>query len=94
MQEVAGQNPHLQPGLVGFEALADGLSPAQGILPFLDPVFYLGPAVIDLDHLAARGLGVGHHKANAGEKLFPHAKKRARASAETQALLGGVMKLY
>jgi hypothetical protein len=39
MQEVVGQNPHLQPGLVGFEALAAGLVPAQGVFALLDPVF-------------------------------------------------------
>ena len=48
MQKVVGQNPHLQPGLVGLEPLTASLVPAQGVLPFLDPVFYLGPAVIDL----------------------------------------------
>ena len=54
MQEVVGQNPHLQPGLVGLEPLATGFVPAQGVLAFLDPVFDLGPAVIDLDHLTGR----------------------------------------
>ena len=69
MEKVIGQHPHLQPGLVGFEPLATGLVPAQGVLPFLDPVFDLGPAVIELDHLTGRQPGVGDHKADAGEKL-------------------------
>ena len=54
MQEVVGQKPHLQPGLVGLEPLAAGFVPTQGVLPFLDPVFYLGPAVIDLDYSTSR----------------------------------------
>ena len=45
MQKVVGQNHHLQPGLVGLERLATGLVLAQGVLPFLDPVFDLGPPV-------------------------------------------------
>src|SRR5208337_3437289 len=69
MQKVVGQNPHLQHGLVGLEPLAAGLIPTQGVFAFLDPVFYLGPAIIDLDHLTGRQPGVGDHKADPGEKL-------------------------
>jgi hypothetical protein len=36
MQEVVGQNPHLQPGLVRLEALATGFVPAQGIFPLFN----------------------------------------------------------
>ena len=54
MQEIVGQNPHLQPGLVGLEPLATGLVPAKRVLPFLDPVFDLCPAVIDLDYFTGR----------------------------------------
>ena len=75
MQEVVGQNPHLQPGLVGLEPLATGLVPAQGVLAFLDPVFHLAPAVIDLDHLTGRQPGVGDHKADAGEQARPGATR-------------------
>ena len=50
MQEIVGQNPHLQPGLVGFKALAAGLVPAQGIFPLLDPVFHVAPAIVNFDH--------------------------------------------
>ena len=67
MQEIVGQNPHLQPGLVGLEPLATGFVPPKSVLPFLDPVFDLGPAVIDLDHLPGRKPGVGDHKANPGK---------------------------
>ena len=53
VQEVVGQNPHLQPGLVGLETLATGLVPAQGVLALFDPVFDLCPAIIDLDHFTS-----------------------------------------
>jgi len=53
-QKVVSQNSHFQPGLVGFKALAAGLVPAKGVLTFLDPVFYIAPPVIDLDHLSGR----------------------------------------
>jgi hypothetical protein len=46
VEEVVSQKPHLQPRLVGLEALATGLIPPQGVLSFLDPVFYLGPDII------------------------------------------------
>jgi hypothetical protein len=69
VEEVVGQNPHLEPGLVGLEVLATGLVPPESVLSFLDPVFYLGPAIIDLDHLAGRQPGVGDHQADPGEKL-------------------------
>jgi hypothetical protein len=71
VQEVVGQNSHLQPGLVGFKALAAGLVPAQGVFAFFDPVFHIPPAVLDLGHLAAREPGVGDHKADAGEQFAP-----------------------
>ena len=54
MPEVVRQNPHLQPGLVGFKSLATGLVPRQGVLALFDPVFDLGPAIIDLDHFTGR----------------------------------------
>ena len=50
MQEVVGQNPHLQPGLVGLETVSAGLVSAQGIFALFEPIFDLGPAVIDLEH--------------------------------------------
>jgi len=53
IKEVAGQNPHLQPGLVGLKTLAAGFVPAQGVFAFLDPVLHLASAVIDLDDLAS-----------------------------------------
>jgi hypothetical protein len=52
LQEVAGQNPHLEPGLVGFEPLATGFVPPQSVLLFLDSVFDLGPAIVNLGYLA------------------------------------------
>jgi len=51
MQEIVGQNSHLQPSLVGLKALATGLVQTQGVFALLDPVFDLGPAVIDFDNL-------------------------------------------
>jgi len=69
VEEVVSQKPHIQPGLVGLEALATGLIPPQGVLFFLDPVFYLSPTIIDLDHFPGRQSGVGNQKADAGEEL-------------------------
>ena len=71
MQEVVGQTPNFQPGLIGLKALPAGLVPVQGVLPLLDPVFDLGPAVIDLDHLPGREPGVADHKADPEEQLPP-----------------------
>ena len=45
VQEVVGQNPHFQPGLVGLKTLATGLVPAQSVFAFLNPVFHLAPAL-------------------------------------------------
>jgi len=39
--------------------------------PSFDPVFDLGPAVIDLDHLPGREPGVSEYKADPGKKLAP-----------------------
>jgi len=71
VEEVVSQKPNLQPGLVGLEALATGLIPPQGVLSFLEPVFYLPPAVIDLGHLAGRQPETGDHKPDTGEQLAP-----------------------
>jgi len=71
VQEVVGQNPHLQPGLVGLEPLAAGLVPAQGVFALLDSVFYIPPAIIDFDHLGGWQSGVGDHKIDPGEKVTP-----------------------
>ena len=48
MKEIVRQKSHLQPGLVGFKAMATCFAPAQSILALLDPVFYLCPAIVDL----------------------------------------------
>ena len=50
VQEIVCQKPHLQPGLVGFKAMATCFVPAQGVLALLDPVFYLCPVMVDLDY--------------------------------------------
>ena len=50
MKEIVGQKSHLQPGLVGFKAMATCFVPAQSILALLDPVFYLCSAIVDLDY--------------------------------------------
>ena len=50
VQEIVRQKPHLQPGLVGLKAMATRFVPAQGVLALLDPVFYLCPAIVDLDY--------------------------------------------
>jgi hypothetical protein len=71
MQEVVGQNTHLQPSLVRLEPLATGLVPAQGIFAFLDPVFHIAPAIVYSDHFTGRQSGVGHHKTDPGEQLSP-----------------------
>ena len=67
MQEVVGRNPHPESKLVGLEPLTIGLVPPQGVLALLDPVFYLGRSVIDLDHLAGWQSGVGDHKTDPGK---------------------------
>ena len=71
MQEVVGQNPHLQPGLVGLEPLAAGLIPTQSVFAFLDSVFQIVPPIVDLDHLGGWQSVVGDHKTDPGEKLPP-----------------------
>jgi len=43
MQEIIGQNPHLQRGLVGLETLGNGLVPAESIFALLDPVSQIAP---------------------------------------------------
>ena len=44
MQEVLGQNPHFETGLVGLEPQATGFVPTQVILAFLNLVFPIPPA--------------------------------------------------
>jgi hypothetical protein len=50
MREIARQQPHLQPGLVGLKAMATRFIPTQGVLALLYPVFQLCPAIVDLDY--------------------------------------------
>jgi len=45
MQEVVGQNPHLQPSPVGFKPQAAGLVPTESILALLNPVFHIPTGV-------------------------------------------------
>ncbi len=71
MEEIIGQNPHLQPGLVGLEPLPAGLVPTQSVFAFLDSVFHIAPPVVDLDHLAGWQPGVSDQKTDPGEKLTP-----------------------
>jgi hypothetical protein len=54
MQKIIGQNPHLQPSMVGLETLATGLVPAQGVLAFFDAVLHIAPAIVNFDHLTGR----------------------------------------
>jgi len=76
------KHPHIQPGLVGLETLATGLGPAQGVLAFFDPVFDLGPAVIDLYRRAA----VSWLPQNqSGGKAHPGAARTWPPPAETYA---------
>ena len=49
VQEVVGQNLHLQPGVIGLKPLAAGLVPTQCIFAFLNPVFHISSAIIDFD---------------------------------------------
>ena len=54
VKKIVCQNPHLQSGFVRLESRTTRLVPTEGILALLDPVLYLRPAVIDLDHLRYR----------------------------------------
>ena len=49
VQEIVGQKPHLQSDLVGLKGMATRFVQAQGIIALLDPVFYLSPAILELD---------------------------------------------
>ena len=60
VKQVVGQGPHLEAGMVGPEAVAAGLVPAQGVLPLLDPVLDITPTIVDLHHLRSVEPGVGH----------------------------------
>ena len=51
MKEIVRHKSHLQPGLVGLKAMAICFVSTQSILALLDPVFYLCPAIVDLDYI-------------------------------------------
>jgi hypothetical protein len=46
--------PHFQAGLIGLEPQAAGFVPPKGVLPFLNPVFHVAPAIVDFDHFTGR----------------------------------------
>ncbi len=69
VKQVVGQGPHLEAGTVGPEAVAAGLVPPQGVLPLLDPVLDISPAIVDLHHLRPREPGIGHDETDLREQL-------------------------
>ena len=69
VKQVVGQGPHLEAGLIGPEAVATGLVPAQGVLPLLDPVLDITPTIVDLHHLRSVEPGVGHDEIDLREQL-------------------------
>ncbi len=42
--------------------MATGLFPAQGVLPFSDPVLNSPTTVVHLNHFPGRELGIGHNE--------------------------------
>ncbi len=69
VQEIIRQDSHEQTGLVGSEATATGLVPAQRILSLFDPVLNIAATIVYLDHLSSRNLGIGNNESDPGEKL-------------------------
>ena len=49
--------------------MATGLLPAQGFLPFSDPVLNSPTTVVHLDHLPGSELGIGHNESDPWEEL-------------------------
>ena len=70
VKQIVGQGPHLEAGTIGPEAVAAGLVPAKGVLPLLDPVPGISPAVVDLDHLCPVEPGIGHDEIHARDQLI------------------------
>ncbi len=93
VQKIVGQNPHLQPGLVGLETMATGLVPAQGVLALLDPVLDIAPAIVDLDHLRPVEPGIGHDEASLGEQLALVPLDLANNTAGLAPALGLIVKV-
>ena len=93
VQEVVGQDPHLQPGLVGLETMATGLVPTQGVFALFDPVLDIAPAIVDLDHLRPVKPGIGHDEANPGEQLALIPLDLANNTAGLAPALGLVVKV-
>ncbi len=54
VQQVIGQKPHLEPSLVRLEFMTTGLVPTESVFAFLDSILYIGPTVINFDHLFRR----------------------------------------
>jgi len=70
VQEVVGQDPHEQAGLVGCESTATRLVPTQRGLPLFDPVLNVAASVVHLNHFPGRQLGIDHDESDPG-KEFP-----------------------
>ena len=78
--------PSSAPGLVRLETLATGFVPAQGILALFNPVFDLGPAIINLNNLARRQLELVTTKPMQGNSSPPCNSILARDTG----LIGGL----
>lgn len=69
LQQVVGQSPHLQPGLVGFKPVIAGLVPMEGVFGLFGRVFHIDSAIVDPHHFPGRKGGVGDDEAHPVEKL-------------------------
>jgi len=55
---------------------------AQCVITLLDPVFYLCPVIVDLDHFLYRKLGVGYNEPDLGKSSFLMPPNPAHHSTE------------
>ena len=70
MEQVIGQKPLLEPGLVRLELVATGLVPTQGVLAFFDPILHVRPAVIGFHDFLREQLGVSNDEAHPRKKFI------------------------
>ena len=70
VEQVVGQDPELEADGVRLEPMAREPRPACRVLPLLDVLLCLSPAVVELDDPVGRGLRVRHDEPYAGEQ-FP-----------------------
>ena len=70
VEQIVGEASDEEPCLVRCKPMAACFVPAEGVLPFLDPVFNFSPAVVNCDYLFRFKIRVGHDESTVAKKFL------------------------